>query len=313
MSETPLFQIPHVAPTQANKELTINTGFNKLEAALANRIRINFTGSPQADEYIFTDTEWNAYWLYEFGAHDDEKDIVIPADRQRPFVVANAGSHDLHVVIDGITPGPGTQIDVEPGAAAYIYAMGDKLYAMSEGAGGIGATFSLELQQGTTPPSAPGFSNTGTEIIRFLSGDFDLSVHSSIVLVSLAASLKEAAERTDVALFLPGEPLDETYLARIAFASDTWFKNEAACVIACRVAPTNEVVLEVMHQIDGDSPETLAAIITIPASTYIGSIAFEDPEIVCLAGSILSIVGPAAMDATCADISVTLKGVKNGA
>lgn len=312
MSDTPLFQIPHVAPTQANKEATINTAFNKMEAALAERIRIDFTGSPQATSYTFSNTEWNSYWLFEFRLHDGEKDIVIPADRQRPFVVANGGSHDLHVIIDGIAPGPGTEIIVAPGNAGYIYAMGDKLYALSEGAGGIGATFSLTLEDGPAVGVAT-FANPGTEIIRFLNSQFELSLSGATVLVALNAALEEAANRSDVAIFLPGEPLDDVYLSRIAFASATYFTDDTACQITCRVAPTADITFFITSQTDGDTPEAAEGTATILAGQKIGTVTFTDGEIVCLPGSILSIIGPTVADATCADVSITLKGFKIGA
>ena len=311
MSLSPLLKIPHVAPTQANKELTINTAVNRLEAAFAERLRINFTGSPQAGSYEFSNTEWNNYWLFEFGLHDSDKDIVIPADRQRPFVVANAGSYDLNVIIDGIAPGPGTQIVVAPGNAGYIYAMGEKLYAMSEGASGIGATFSLSIEEGPTSGTADAVFPS-IEVIRYQSGDFDVSGTGAQVLVRLSTPLREAANRSDLAIFFPGQPQDETYLARIAFASSTYFQNELGCVVVAREAPTGNFTMQLLHQADASSPELVAGTITIPSGLKTGTVAFVDDQLICIAGSILSFIGPPTIDPTCVDVSVTLKGTKIG-
>lgn len=87
MANSPLLQIPQLAPNQSNKEVTINDGFSILERSLNDIRRIDMTDGDVSLNII----DYTRAFLFELTGHSVPRTLTIP-DSTRLFGVFNEGA-----------------------------------------------------------------------------------------------------------------------------------------------------------------------------------------------------------------------------
>lgn len=92
MANSPLLQIPQLAPNQSNKEVTINDGFSIMERSLNDIRRIDMTDGDISLNII----DYTRAFLFELTGHTVPRTLTIP-DSTRLFGVFNEGASAVTV------------------------------------------------------------------------------------------------------------------------------------------------------------------------------------------------------------------------
>lgn len=117
---TPILHIQEVAPTQNNKETTLNTAFAILEGANNATLAVNMSSLAVA----LTQDQFTRYMVFKLQGHGGLAELEV-LDSERVFVVDNDEVADVDVVVDG---------------GGTITVPGNKIVLMqTDGAGGIRA------------------------------------------------------------------------------------------------------------------------------------------------------------------------------
>lgn len=93
MANSPLLQIPQVAPNQSNKETTINDGFSIIERSLNDIRGIDMT----AGDVELNIEDYTRAFLFEVSGNAAPADLTVPAST-RLFSVYNAGTQTVTVI-----------------------------------------------------------------------------------------------------------------------------------------------------------------------------------------------------------------------
>lgn len=137
MANSPLLQIPQVAPSQTNKETTINDGISILERSLNDIKSIDLT----SDDVELNLTDYTRAFLMNCSGHTEERDLTIPASK-RLFAVQNSGSSNVTVKITGDVGDPAV---IPPGSFVVLFNTGSTIYKISDSAASGEVTSFLDL------------------------------------------------------------------------------------------------------------------------------------------------------------------------
>lgn len=137
MAKSPLLQIPQVAPSQTNKETTINDGFSILERSLNDIKGISLAAG---NEELNLDDYTRAF-LFELRGHTVARTLTVPAST-RLFSVFNAGASN--VTIRAKDTG-GVEAIIPPASYCVLFNNGSDIRMISDSAasGQVSAFLSL--------------------------------------------------------------------------------------------------------------------------------------------------------------------------
>lgn len=135
MAQTPNFDITEVAANQNQKEVTINTGFVELEAAVSSYLAISM---PDADYTLTTGEGGQAlgHVAFQFsGFITADRNIIVPVNKKL-YLVMNNTSTSLGFNLTVKTPS-GTGVSIAPDNARYtlVYCDGTNVVAASQPSG----------------------------------------------------------------------------------------------------------------------------------------------------------------------------------
>lgn len=124
MSQTTNLKIDLIAQSQAQKEVTANDAFTKLESALCTVTALTVTTA----DVTLTDAQFRSAVLKCTGTLTGNRAVIVPA-RSKPFVIDNAtsGAYTLTVKVSAQTG-----VVVTQGTKALCYADGTDVRALSD-------------------------------------------------------------------------------------------------------------------------------------------------------------------------------------
>lgn len=173
---TPNLGIEHVAESQANKEATVNLGFDRLDYAI-NRLVYKDASS----DVVLTDEEFQRNrGVYLRGSTGSAFNLILPDSIDREFVVVNTANQDVNIEIasdasGGITLATGT-------AGIYLISAGEITEIanaeVSGGGGGGGGTLTVE-DEGTEvrqQVTVLNFTGAGVEVFEESDGSVTVSI-----------------------------------------------------------------------------------------------------------------------------------------
>jgi hypothetical protein len=147
---TPNLAIPHILQSQAQKEVTANQAFDRLDEALNDFTSVDVSAGNTA---VPAEDFRRNVLLVLTGAPSGALDLTVPATK-RLFIVENASGQDVTV-----TTGAGTQVVLTSGQRRLLYGDGTNVVAVapdfaSTGGGGGGALYDLGFYYSGGPPGA---------------------------------------------------------------------------------------------------------------------------------------------------------------
>ncbi|GIX11609.1 hypothetical protein [Elioraea sp.] len=145
---TPNLAIPHVAAAQAQKEVTINDGFDGLDRAVTDFLTVNLSSG----DVTLTDAQYRGHRIFRSQGVTVARTLTVPAIR-REVAIDNADGTAVLTVARGAG-----FVDIPPGAALVIYTDGttNGIRPIGGVGGGGGAADFLDLSD--TPSSYAGHS-----------------------------------------------------------------------------------------------------------------------------------------------------------
>jgi hypothetical protein len=166
---TPNLAIPHVAAAQAQKEVTINDGFNRLDRAVTDFLTVNLS----AGNVTLTNDEFRLHRIFRSQGVTIPRTLTVPQIR-REFSIDNAdGTADLTVA-----RGTGSVV-VPAGAALTIYTDGTANGIRAIGGVGGGASTFTDLTD--TPAS---YSGQSLRLVRVNAAAIGLEFFTPTVFAS---------------------------------------------------------------------------------------------------------------------------------
>lgn len=147
MAQTPNFDITEVAANQNQKEVTINTGFVELEAALSNFLAITMT---DADYTLTTGEGGQALGNVAFqfsGFISADRHIIVPVNKKL-YLIMNNTSTSLGFNLTVKTPS-GTGVVVAPNNLRYTWVFCDGTNVVACGPTGSAGTGTVTNNEGS--------------------------------------------------------------------------------------------------------------------------------------------------------------------
>lgn len=163
MPTTPNLLIDHIVQSQYQKEVTANTGFNRLEQAITEQADIAIAGT---GDYTLTDAEMRNAIIKLTGILTGNRNLIVP-NRDKLYIVHN-GTTGAYTVTVKTSAGSG--VVIEQGFKAIVY---------------CDATNVLEL---TGTPLVPARTLTGTVTLRTTDAILYCDASGGNVLVTLPAA-----------------------------------------------------------------------------------------------------------------------------
>ncbi len=145
MPNSPILNLPQVAPGQADKETTINTATAILEAASNASLVVSLAGG----NVELTPDQFTKYVMFRLTGHSVARTLYTP-DSKRLFVVSNEGSDEVSVQPDGSASG---QVLVPAGKITLMMTDGDTIRAVSSGVSLLTDLSDVDLTGSSTTPS----------------------------------------------------------------------------------------------------------------------------------------------------------------
>lgn len=167
---TPILHIPQVAPGQADKETTINTGLAILEAAGNDSL----ISSAAAGDVVLNQDQFTKYMLHRVQGHTVSRNLWIP-DTKRFFVVSNEGTAAIVVRPNGSASG---SVNVPAAKISLISTDGDTIRMISTGASLLTDLSDVDIAGSATP-------NEG-DVLKYLGGYWVPGSFSSSTFLGLA-------------------------------------------------------------------------------------------------------------------------------
>lgn len=148
MANSPLLQIPQVAPNQTAKETTINDGFSIIERSLNDIGAIDLS----AGNVEVNLTDYCRAFLFNCTGHTVARDLIIPASK-RLFAVRNSGTGVVTVKATGDV---GSTSEIPVGSFVVLFNDGANVLKISDSAASGEVTSFLDLPD--TPASFATFA-----------------------------------------------------------------------------------------------------------------------------------------------------------
>jgi hypothetical protein len=187
MSVTAILGITQPTPTQSNKEATVSTAFDRLEAAGESFIEISISGNYTLSVAPLDTCEAYNYKTYKFtGTLAGAANIIVP-DKKREYIVWNAttGGFDITVKTSA-----GTGVTIAPGNIAIVVCNAVNVYIVVGGA--AGTPFGGRFRDLTDTFSS--FVGHGSKVLRINAGA--TAIEPGVVLGTVAT----LASDTDITL-----------------------------------------------------------------------------------------------------------------
>lgn len=176
MAETPNLGVTELTEGQSQKEITINTGFEVFDKAIAGRLVKDVAGDT---DVTLTEAEWHNSAFSFTGALTGDVAVIVPEGTRR-FLVHNATTGSFNLTVRGATS---TGVVVEPASRVWLEWDGAEVYSVSS------AT--------ATPPDLSSKELVNTTLTTLIA--FDLADNSAIAgLVRYAAFVTDAANAQQV-------------------------------------------------------------------------------------------------------------------
>lgn len=140
MPETVNLLIPHVEESQAQKAVTVSTGFDLFDAAITELLTTTITS---ADVTLANEQALQCAYIRVSGVFIAARNLIVPTDSRKLYVVEHSGSaFNLTVKTSG-----GTGITLSPSTTQLLYADGTNVVAVTgpTGAGGLAYNFHFQL------------------------------------------------------------------------------------------------------------------------------------------------------------------------
>lgn len=129
MTTSPILEIPEVDPNQTQKETTINTGIEILEASVNDRLLVDLT----AGDLTLNMTQWTRYGLLILENASTATTVSVPATK-RFIAIWNTGSASVTVKV---VTGSGTTVIIPTGKIVLVTSDGTDIKALSSGVGAL--------------------------------------------------------------------------------------------------------------------------------------------------------------------------------
>lgn len=155
MANSPILQIPQVAPTQAQKETTINDGISILERSLNDIKTLDMSTASQEVNL----TDYVRFMLLKVtGVTAPGKTLTVPASK-RFFMVKNAGTSTFTVIPKATG---GTTADIPPGSAVILFNTATDIIKIADSAAATAVNSFLGLTD--APHDFSGFAGKGVRV-----------------------------------------------------------------------------------------------------------------------------------------------------
>ncbi|AXQ69196.1 tail fibers protein [Caulobacter phage CcrBL9] len=274
MANSPILNLPQVAPNQNQKETTINTAQGILEAAMNDGINL----AVAANRTLTSDEYTRAFMLTLTGLTSEF--TVSTPNTKRFFAVNNAGASNATIKVSGSS---GSIVIVEPGKRTLIYSNGVDMVAISSGNSNLA-----------------GMGDTA--------GVGDASDGQALVWDATAGRWTPADIPADHAITSIVKPTNGQTLYKYVFTrSVRFYSNYSGSQGHADTTATASAVFNVYKNATLVGHVTFAAGTATPTfSTDLGS---GSVSVTYAPGDRLTVTAPATADATLALLSFTLKGV----
>lgn len=264
-----ILHIAFVASNQNQKEVTINTGLAILEAAMNDQVSLSLASS----NITLTTDQFTKAFHQVYSGHTVTRTVTIPATK-RFFCVTNNGTAAITIHAQGSS---GTDLSVAAGARVLVLSDGTDVRAVSSGVDALSDLSDTSGVSGASSGQYLGFS-----------GGFWQPVDSV----------------ADVDFFAVGLMGSSTKVARHVFTRATRFiGNFDGSKGSADVASTGTATFAVKK--NGSDVGTIVFTSASTATFTTSGGTSVDFGI----GDVMTIVSPSSIDATLADVSVTLYGI----
>ncbi|AXQ69749.1 tail fibers protein [Caulobacter phage CcrSC] len=274
MANSPILNLPQVAPNQNQKETTINTAQGILEAAMNDGINLAV-----AANRVLTSDEYTRAFMLTLTGLTSEFTVSAPATK-RFFAVNNAGASNATIKVNGSS---GATVVVEPGKRTLIYSNGVDMVAISSGNSNLA-----------------GMSDTA--------GVDDASDGQALVWDATAGRWTPADIPADHTITSIAKPTNGQTLYKHVFTRTVrFYSNYSGSQGHADTTATASAVFNVYKNATLVGHVTFAAGSATPTfSTDLGS---GSVSVTYAPGDRITVTAPASADATLALLSFTLKGV----
>ncbi len=264
-----LLHIAFVASNQNQKETTINTGLAILEAAMNDQVSLSLASS----NITLTTDQFTKAFHQVYSGHVVTRTVTVPATK-RFFCVTNSGTAAITIHAQGSS---GTDLSVAAGARVLALSDGTDIRALSSGVDALGDLSDTSGVDGASAGQYLGYA-----------GGFWQPVDSV----------------ADVSFFTAGTPGSSAKVARHVFTRATRFVgNFDSSKGSADTASTGTATFTVKK--NGSSVGTIVFTSATTATFTTSGGTSVDFAI----GDVMTIAAPSSVDATLADISVTLYGI----
>lgn len=276
MANTPILNLPQVAPNQNQKEATINTAMGILEAACNDELGVSMAGGNRT----LNTTEFTRAFHLQFSAQTAARVVTIPAT-DRFFAASNNGTFNLTLKTPSASA---ATVILEPGKRVLVISDGVNVVAISAG---VSTLANLSDVVGASDASA------GQLMAYDASGETWGPIDNFC----------------DFSVFKPGqpsaaEPLFRQKMTRSVRLLSDFSGSQGDVTVPATAGAAAFQVFKNATIVGTISFATGSATPTFSTDTGSGS-----SSITLAPGDILTIEAPASADPDLADIAITLKGV----
>lgn len=275
MTFSPILHLPQVAPNQNQKETTINTAFAVIEGSLNDKENLSLAGGNRT----LSVDEFTKFFHQVYSAQTAARTVTIPAT-VRMFAVSNTGSFNITLHCQG---SGGTDLVVPAGSRVLVLSDGTNVLAISQG-----VSLLSDLSDVVGALAASGGQLLG----------FDSTSHTWGPVDSVA----------DINFFAEGVPSTSKKVFRKVFTrSARFFSDFNQSQTSAGVAATAAATFNVYK--NATLVGTIHFAIGATVATYSTDVGSGSTSVSFGPSDVMLIQAPSSVDATLADISVTLKGV----
>lgn len=274
-TNTPILNLPQVAPNQNQKETTINSAFAILEAAMNDVLAVSLTSGNRT----MTVDEFTKSFHLSFSGHTAARTVTIPAT-VRFMAMSNEGAFALTIHAAGSS---GTDLNIAAGARVLVLSDGTDVIAITSGVSLLSDLSDVAGVLGAGGGQLLGYDATGSKW-----GPVD-SPH-------------------DHDFYLVGAPTNAQVIYRHIFSRNSRLPSDFAdSQVLADVAATAAAVFDVYK--NATLVGTLTFAIAGTAPTFTTNVGSGSTAVTFAPGDRLKVVAPTTADATLADIAFNLKGV----